>query len=334
MRGGALDTMMLEDLYRLLRSAPVQTQGIVDTLLEPLVVLDQDLCVVTANPAFFEFFQLEREETLGQSLFALGGGQWDIPELRALLSSVVPKSAAIVGYEVTHVVPHLGRRTMLVSARRLWHPDNSSRQMLMVFEDVTERRQRSAAKDILVAEMRHRMKNLFAVVRSIATQTQVEGRTGEQYRDVFLGRFETLLRSQDMVLSGISETDLATVIASSIQWHKKERVVVQPGASFSLPSAQAGPLSMILHELTTNAVKYGALSNDAGTVHISWTVESHDGRPGVTLDWREAGGPLVAAPARRGFGTDLVEFSASSMGGEAVSQYHPSGLHVRLRLPS
>ncbi len=326
--------MMLEDLYRLLRSGHVQTQGIVDTLIEPLVVLDQNLCVITANPAFFEFFRADREETLGQSLFSLGDGQWDIPELRSLLSCVVPKSAAIVGYEVTHVFPQLGQRTMLVSARKLWHPDHSSSQMLMVFEDVTEQRKEGAAKDILLAEVRHRMKNLLAVVRSIATQTQVEGRTGEQYRDVFLGRFEALVHSQNMLLSGSSETDLATVIASSLHWHKKERVLVQPGPLFLLPSTQAGPLSMILHELATNAVKHGALSNDAGKVHISWSVEPHDDSPGVTLDWREEGGPLVAAPTRHGFGTDLVGYSASSMGGEAELQYNPTGLHVRLRLPS
>ncbi|WP_108397559.1 HWE histidine kinase domain-containing protein [Devosia submarina] len=326
--------MMLEDLYRLLRSGHVQTQGIVDTLREPLIVLDQNFCVVTANPAFFEVFRVDREETLGQSLFELGSGQWDIADLKSLLSDVVPKSAAIVGYEVAHVFPNIGERIMLVSARRLWHPDHSSTQMLIVFEDVTDRRQEIAAKDILLSETRHRMKNLLAVVRSLATQTQAEGRTGEEYRDAFLGRLEAMLSAQDMSLSNTDETDIAMILNNILQWQDRDRLVVLQGPSFRVPMAQVGPLSMIVHELTTNAVKHGALSNDIGKVHISWTVEPHEGHGRLALDWREEGGPHVSAPSRRGFGTDLVEFSASSMMGEAVLDYYPSGLHVRLTLPA
>jgi hypothetical protein len=78
------------------------------------------------------------------------------------------------------VFPPLGRRTMLVSARRLVHPDNNSASMLVTFDDVTERRRVDAEKDILLAETRHRMKNLLAVVRALATQTEVEGRTGQR----------------------------------------------------------------------------------------------------------------------------------------------------------
>ena len=88
--------MNLEDLYRLLRSEHVQAQGIVDTVPDPLLVLDQDLCVVTASRAFFETFPVGRDETLGRHLYELGDGQWDIPELRHLLEEVIPKSTAVI----------------------------------------------------------------------------------------------------------------------------------------------------------------------------------------------------------------------------------------------
>jgi nitrogen-specific signal transduction histidine kinase len=180
--------MNLEDLYRLLRSEHVQAQGIVDSLDEPLLVLDQGGCVLTANRGFFETFRVGRDDTVGRSLFALGGGQWDIPELRRLVSEIIPRSAAIVGYEVEGEFPTIGRRTMLVSARRLVHPDNNSTSILILFQDVTENRRSDAQKDILLAETRHRMKNLLAIVRSLGNQTEVEGRSGKEYRDAFLGR--------------------------------------------------------------------------------------------------------------------------------------------------
>lgn len=127
----------LEDLYRLLRSSHMQAQGIVDTLDAPLVGLDAALTVVNANRAFFKQFKVDREEMLGFSLFALGDGQWDVPELQKLLLEVIPKSQAVLGLEVTNDFPGLGTRTMTVSSRRLTHPDDASVNILVVFDDVT-----------------------------------------------------------------------------------------------------------------------------------------------------------------------------------------------------
>jgi hypothetical protein len=149
--------MHLEDLYRLLRSAHVQAQGIIDTLEEPLLVVDQAGCVLTGNRGFFQTFKVRRDETVGRSLFALGDGHWDIPELRSLLDDIVPKSTAVLGYEVNADFPSIGRRTMLVSARRLVHPDNNSTSILILFEDATEKRRKEGEKDILLAETRHRL---------------------------------------------------------------------------------------------------------------------------------------------------------------------------------
>lgn len=190
--------MNLEDLYRLLRSSHVQAQGIIDSLEEPLLVLDQAGCVINGNRAFFRKFCLERDDTIGRSLFSLGAHQWDVPELRKLLQEVIPKAAAIIGFEVTAEFPPLGRLTMLISARRLSHPDNNSTSVIAVFEDVTERRREDSERDILLGETRHRMKNLLAIVQALATQTKAEGRSGEQYRDAFLGRLEILIRTEDL----------------------------------------------------------------------------------------------------------------------------------------
>src|SRR3546814_4830791 len=123
--------MTMDDLYRLLRTGHVQAHGIFDTGADSLLVLDESLCVQSASLSFFEAFKVERDETIGRRLYELGNGQWDIPELRRLLLEVIPKTTAVINYEVEHDFSGLGRRTMLVTARTLHHPDSGGRSMLL-----------------------------------------------------------------------------------------------------------------------------------------------------------------------------------------------------------
>lgn len=141
---------------------------------------------------------MERDDILGHGLFSLGNGQWDIADLRKLIAEIIPKTAVVVGYEVTHEFPIIGKRTLLVDARRLVHPDNNSTSILVLFEDVTESNRERAESDIILAETRHGMKNLFSVIRTIAMQTQTEGHTALEYRDAFLGRIYVALRAQEI----------------------------------------------------------------------------------------------------------------------------------------
>jgi two-component sensor histidine kinase len=326
--------MHLEDLYRLLRSEHVQAQGIVDTLEEPLLVLDQAGCVLTGNRGFFETFRVGRDDTVGRSLFTLGDGQWDIPELRGLLGEIIPKSAAVIGYEVNADFPFIGRRTMLVSARRLIHPDNNSTRILILFEDATERRRGEAEKDILLAETRHRMKNLLAVVRALATQTAVEGRSGEEYRDAFLGRLEAVIRAENLALAGSAKGDLSALIEQAVGSAGPERCLVDAGPPVRLKRSQVVPISLILHELVANAWKYGAFSKPGGIAHLTWSVAPEAGRSVLHLTWHEENGPPVIPPTRFGFGSRLIEYSArQGLGGRAELKYEPTGLRVHVTAP-
>ena len=327
--------MTLEDLYRMLRSGHVQAQGVVDTLDLPLIVLDHDFRVTAANPAFLNAFGVERDESIGQRLFELGNGQWNIPELRTLLADVVPKAAAVLDYRVTHDFPGLGRRTMLVAARRLAHPGGHGKDILVTFEDVTERGRAEAEKDVLLAETRHRMRNLLAVVRALAAQTRAGGRTGEEYRDAFLGRLEALSRAQDASLLGGPATDIADLVRTALEPVGLGGARIGPSPAVQLAPAQVLPIGLILHELVTNALKHGALSVPGGALHVTWDVPARaDGAKLLLLDWREEGGPPVTPPAKRGFGTRLIEFSANTdLGGEAELRFEPGGLHARISVP-
>ncbi len=326
--------MNLEDLYRLLRSEHVQAQGIVDTLNEPLLVLDQSGCVLTANRGFYETFRVSRDDTVGHSLFALGNGQWDIAELRRLIGEIIPRSTAVVGYEVTADFPAIGARTMLVSARRLVHPDNNSTSILILFEDVTDRRHSEALKDILLAETRHRMKNLLGIIRSLANQTDVEGRSAKEYRDAFVGRLQTVTEAETLALAGGAEPDLGTLVERSLQAAGPERYRLVAGPAVRLSTRQVVPMSLILHELVTNAWKYGAFSSSGGLVHLAWRTSEEQGKTVLHIDWREENGPPVSPPTRSGYGSRLIELSAvQGLRGTVELKYEPTGLRVHLTAP-
>jgi two-component sensor histidine kinase len=322
----------LEDIYRLLRSDHVQAQGIVDTLVEPLLVLDQSLSVLSANRSFYETFRVSRDETVGQSIFALGNHQWDVPDLRVLLGEVIPRSAAVIGFEVKHAFPSIGARTYLVSARRLVHPDNNSTSILVTFEDVSVRRGEEAAKDILLGEMRHRMKNLLGVVRAMANQTDAVGRTGVEYKEAFLGRLTALLEAQDIAGSGV-ERDIETLLRRALTIAEATNVQIGPGPKVEVSAVQAQALSMLLHEMATNALKHGALSRSGGTLRITWAVDDAT-PPALEIDWVEEKGPPVHEPERHGFGMRLIEYTARvDLDGKAELAFEPEGFRAKLTLP-
>ncbi|MDQ1902261.1 HWE histidine kinase domain-containing protein [Paracoccus sp. WLY502] len=328
--------MDLDELYRLLRGSHVQAVSIVNTLRDPLVVLDDDFRVLTANPAFYKTFSTSRDETIGTALADLGNGQWNIPELRLLLDQVIPRSTSVIDYEVRAEFPHIGPRTMLVSAQRLSHPDSGQRILLFTIVDATERRQADDDKDILIGELGHRIKNLLAVTRAIARRTGVEGRSAEEYRDDFLGRFDALARSL-AVSTQEAEADLGQLVRAVMEpWLEETSAITLDGqGAIALLPRQAMSLGMILHELATNALKHGALSVPGGLLDISWNLaEDRDGQRQVHLCWRESNGPEASPPEAVGFGTCLIRFATEvDLKGQAELSYRQDGFVADLTFP-
>jgi len=326
--------MNLEDFYRVIRNSHVRAQGIVDTVAEPLLVLDSELRVEASNRAFHETFKVDRDETVGERLHELGNGQWDIPELRRLLEEVIPKSTAIVDYEVKHDFPGLGLRTMLLTAHRLYHPDNNARTLLLSMVDATERRKRETEKDLLLGELRHRMKNLLALVLAMARQTSTEGRSAEEYREAFLGRFNALVRAHDIAFAESSGIGLWDVIEQTLEPYKTNSpaVMLEAGPAVALTPAQLQPLSLVLHELATNAVKHGALSLPNGKIRVHWLVETGSKKL-LRLSWQEISGPSVSPPKVTGFGTRLIQVAAAELGGNVELNYEAPGFRAEITMP-
>lgn len=325
--------MNTDDLYRLLRTNHAQAQGIVDTVVEPLLVLDASLCVQAASRSFFKTFDVDSYETIGQPVYELGNGQWNIPELRHLLEEVIPKASAVINYEVEHDFPHLGRRTMLLTARTLHDPNGGGRSMLLSIVDVTDQHRRDTAKDLLFGELRHRMKNLLGVIQALANQTSTADRSAGEYRDAFMGRLSALIEAEDLAYGEQVETDLKELIERIFAPYSAnpEAVALEPGGAVDLGPRSTTSLALVLHEMTTNAAKYGALSEPGGQVRISWLVE--DGKK-LRLNWAENGGPPVTAPATTGFGSSLIESTIIyGLRGQLEQQYAADGYRAEIVIP-
>ncbi|HVI28632.1 HWE histidine kinase domain-containing protein [Hansschlegelia sp.] len=326
--------MNVEDLYRLLRTSHIEAQGIVDTVPDPLLVLDENLRIQNASRSFYQTFRVDRYETVGRHLHQIGNGQWDDPDLRELLLNVIPRSAAVIDYRIEHEFPEIGRRTMLVTARRLIHPDDGVRSMLLSIVDVTESHRRDVAKDMLFDEMRHRMKNLLALATAIAHQTAAEGRSAEEYRDAFLGRFNALVEAHDMAFLEQTRSSLAELVERALAPYKgsPEKIAIDPDGDVELAPRAMMSLSLVLHELATNAAKYGSLSAPEGRVRVGWRIEGAGGE--LRLEWVESGGPPVNPPSRAGYGAQLIKSATTySLGGQVEQEFAPTGLKTEIVIP-
>src|SRR5215204_7779683 len=153
--------------------------NIVDTVREPLLILDTTLRVQSANRAFYQTFHVSPEETENRLIYELGNGQWDIPDLRTLLEDIVPKSSVFDDFELEHTFPAIGRRVMLLNARKL-QAGHHGELLVLAMEDVTERRriQEEVAKAKEAAETANKTKSLFLANMSHELRTPLNAILG------------------------------------------------------------------------------------------------------------------------------------------------------------
>ena len=200
--------------------------------------------------------------------------------------------------------------------------------MIGVNTDISERARADAQRELLLAELNHRVKNTLAVVQSIAHQTFRSSDVPLEARAAFENRLVALAAAHNLLIeSRLESASLGGIARVALQCDgaNKDRVMLS-GPRVLLPPREALAISMALHELATNAVKYGALSNRTGKVSLVWTC-SDGPQPTLTLEWRESGGPLVAKPTRRGFGSVLLERSlAEDLHGKVAIEFHPDGV--------
>ncbi len=235
---------------------------------------------------------------------------------------------------------HIEYRMLAADGRWIWlastevihtrDVDGRPRRILGAALDITARREAEQARELLTHEVSHRARNLLAMVSSLANLTLRQACSADEWPR-FEGRLKALAAAQG-VLSQADwrSADLRDLIAGVLEpFGDPDRGgIASDGPAFTVPAEAAMPLTLIFHELATNAVKYGALSTSAGRLTVNWTAFPE----GVDLEWRESGGPLVTAPERSGFGSLLIERSLSAGQGRAELVFQSTGVVCRLKL--
>jgi PAS domain S-box-containing protein len=207
-----------------------------------------------------------------------------------------------------------------------------------VVQDVTERKEAEERQKLLIDELNHRVKNTLATVQSLATQTARGTDSPEAFRSAFEGRLIALSQAHDQLTRRHwRSADLRDIVKAATAPHvdRSEDQIAIEGQALTVTPRAALTLALALHELTTNASKYGALSVPDGRIDVRWTIEQQPPKPGVLrLEWRERNGPPVTPPTRQGFGTRFIEGSvATELRGKARLSYEPAGLVCTMDIP-
>jgi len=159
------------------------TQSIVDTVREPVLILNKDFTIISANRSFYKNFKVKKRETADVLLYELGNGQWNIPVLKSLLEDILPNNGTCDNFEVEHVFPSLGKRIMLLNARKLYRAGNHTEMILLAIEDITERRALEQQKDDFISIASHELKTPVTSIKALA---QLLSRQSNKFNDSHL----------------------------------------------------------------------------------------------------------------------------------------------------
>ena len=326
----------LADSENRARNSLAEIEAIYDTARIGLCVLDRELRYVRINERLAEINGVPVAGHIGKT----------IREIVPAIADKVETIAARI-FETGQGVPDVelsGTTAAAPSSLRFWleqwMPLRSAAGEIIginvVVEDITDRKKHEEQILLLMREVNHRAKNMLGVVQAIARHTVTSH--PEDFVRRFSERLQALAMSQDLLIKNEWQgTDLTELVRAQLA-HFKDLIdtrVVLAGSPVRLSPAATQTIGMALHELATNAGKYGALSNTDGQVEINWKVyEPEPGEQRFSMSWIELGGPPVSAPARRGFGSTVIEFMARmGLAAEVQLDYASSGLQWRLDCP-
>ncbi len=211
-------------------------------------------------------------------------------------------------------------------------PDGQAAGFLLVFRDATAQRMEAERQALLQAEMGHRVKNALATAQAVAAQTLRHAGVAPAVQQVLVRRLMALAGSHDQLLAeGWRGAVLTEVVARVLEPYRR---VTAAGPPVRLPAQRVELLSLALHELSTNAAKYGALSVPEGQVALTWALRWDEAGRQVEILWRESGGPPVQPPRNQGFGSRLLQRGLlQRSGGTIALDFRPAGVECRMVLP-
>lgn len=288
------------------------------------IFLDRDLVIRTFTPAASAFFNL-RPSDVGRPLTDLST-QLDYPQMHSQIAGVFE-----TGEPVIH---HLARDTQghYYLARLIPYRDNGGRiqGVVVTLVDVTPLAEAEEHQKVLISELNHRVKNMLAVVTSITNRTMATSSTKEEFATALLGRLNAMARTYGILSrENWTEASVEELIAQEARPFDPKRFTLS-GPAVKLKPQQALSLGLVVHELATNAAKYGALRDEHGRIEVAWSIDGDR----LIFAWTEIDGPPVAPPERDGFGFSLVKGEVEyRLGGTAETIFDPDGLRVNISVP-
>lgn len=204
--------------------------------------------------------------------------------------------------------------------------------VLAAIVDISERRRFERQRELLIRELNHRVKNILAVVHSIASQTRRAVDSLEEFSARFDGRLAALASAHDLLVRrNWSDVDLATLLDSVLHVAAAPGRIDLAGEPVEIPASAAIGFTLLVHELATNAIKYGALSDRGGRIEIRWE-RTGDSPPRLGLQWIEHAEHPVQPPASPGFGTRLIDQVTGELDATVEREWRPTGLALRLTM--
>jgi len=323
-------------------------EGIVDTLREPLLVLDGDLQIIAASRAFYLKFKVDAELAIGRNLIDLGNGQWANAELIGLLKDVVPGHSTIENYEITHDFPQIGTRTVLLNARKIFQEGNNTKTLLLAIEDITERRRLEAERDLaldqsnrLLDELNHRVMNSMSMIGAVISM-EMRTLSDEECKCAFV-RMRNRIEAIGTLYRALSRTGAVDIVKAkdylgAIVRDTVTAMEATPDAvdltisvdDISLSTRFAVPLGLITSELATNSLKYAYDGRDSGKLGLNVVTNE----TGVELTiWDDGPGIDETARVDSGLGQKLVEAFVLQLGGVLKRTSGHDGTRYLLSMP-
>jgi two-component sensor histidine kinase len=306
--------------------------AIVDTVREPLVVLDDELRVVAASRSFYLTFKVNRSETQGRLLFELGDGAWDIPKLRLLLGKIIPERGEMEDYEVDHDFPDIGRRTMLLNARKVFYEVGSHANIILLgIEDVTGKRalerekdELLRQKDVLLDEIQHRVTNSLQIIASIILlkAKSVDSEETRRHlhdahnRVISVAAVQQHLHASAAIGSMEMQpylTRLCEALSHSMIGDDRPVILKVVGEGGIATCRNAESLGLIVTELVINSLKYAFSDGKRdGRIIVAYEVSGTDWK--LTVADNGVGKPDgVFAQPKSGLGTGIVKALAKQL---------------------
>lgn len=334
--------------FTAIEDARAFAQAIVDTVREPVLVLDKELRVIAASRSFYSAFKVRPEDTQGRLLYTLGNGQWDIPKLRVLLEKILPEKGVMEDYEVEHEFPGLGHRTMCLNARQVFYEKGADTTILLGMEDVTERRilerekdELLRQKDVLLEELQHRIANSLQIIASIillkaravqSEETRVHLHDAHK-RVMSIAAVQRQLHASKTVgaveiapyLSGLSEA-----LATSMIGDDRPILLKVIGQTGSTTSRQAESLGLIVTELVMNALKHAFPDEKTkGQIIVSYETAGTNWKLSVADNGIGKVDGVFAQP-KSGLGTGIIKALAQQLDAKVETLAGPEGTTVSI----